>query len=108
MNHLEISVPHNLSREDAAGRTKHLLYGLQIRNKGMIKQVSEYWRGNECNFVIASKGFTISGNIYVGKYAIQVEGNLPWFFTFHKIAITEAVKNQLNILLLKRGVVCAN
>lgn len=99
MSKLDISVPHNLSQEDAQKRIKTLLAGLQQEHKDTIQDVSEHWDGNEGAFSFKAKGFNIAGKISVEKDKVKLEGELPMFLSFLKGTISGMISERARKIL---------
>lgn len=94
MSSLNISIPHELSQDDAVARIKKLLTKLQVEQKDMIQNVKEEWNGNKSNFSFSAKGFDIAGNIAVNPDSVNIKGDLPFMLSFFKGKIEEIIKAQ--------------
>lgn len=76
MPNITLSIPHQLSREDAKKRVSELV--AQVRQQfGNVGQVTESWNGNNLQFSINMMGMSVSGHIAVELQVVRVEIVLP-------------------------------
>lgn len=73
----EVSVPHQLSQEEALGRIKSLVEDLKAQYGNQVSNVSESWQGNTCDFSLKMKMFKISGTIEVNDSTAEIRGSMP-------------------------------
>jgi len=99
MSSLDISVPHNLPKEEAVARLKKLMATLQEEQKDMIQEVSEEWEGGNGRFQFKAKGFSISGNIKVEEDKVSLNSELPFMLSFFKDKIEQIIKSKASNLL---------
>lgn len=99
MSQLDISVPHQLTQEEALERIKNLLSRLQQEQKEIIADVKEEWNGNEGTFSFTAKGFALSGNIAVGTQDVTIQSELPFMLSFFKGKIAEVIKEKAGEIL---------
>jgi FPC/CPF motif-containing protein YcgG len=99
MSNLDITIPHQLPKEEALSRIKNLLANLQQEQKDTIKDVQEEWDGPEGKFSFNAKGFNISGNISVGDESVTVNGQLPFMLSFFKGKISEVIEEKARKIL---------
>jgi putative polyhydroxyalkanoic acid system protein len=101
MSKLDISVPHQLPREEALSRIKSLLANLQQEQKDKIQSVTEEWNGNQGTFSFKAKGMAVSGNITVEQDHVNVTGELPFMLSFFKDTISNVIQDKAGKLLAK-------
>lgn len=99
MAKLDITIPHQLSSQEALTRVKGLLQQLQQEQKDTIRNVSERWLGNEGEFSFSAKGFDLAGKIRVEDNAVKIDGELPFALSFFKGAISKVIKEKAGELL---------
>ncbi len=99
MAKLDITIPHNLSEQEALTRIQGLLKQLQQEQKDTINNVSEEWNGNEGDFSFSAKGFDLAGKIRVEENAVIINGQLPFTLSFFKGKISEVIKEKAGRLL---------
>jgi hypothetical protein len=99
MAKLDITIPHNLSSEEALIRIQGLLKQLQDEQKDTIRNVSEQWNGNEGEFSFSAKGFDLAGKIRVEENAVTINSQLPFALSFFKGAISNVIKEKAGELL---------
>ncbi len=101
MANLDITIPHQLTQQEALARIQELLKTLQEEQKETIKDVSEQWDDNEGKFSFSAKGFDLSGNIKVEENAVSIQGKLPFALSFFKGMIGDTIKKKATELLAK-------
>lgn len=72
-----VSVPHQLSREEALDRIKSLVADLKSQYGNQVSNVSENWTGNRCDFSLKMKMFKLSGTIEVDNSKAEIRGTMP-------------------------------
>lgn len=72
-----VSVPHQLSQEEALRRIKSLVADLKSRYGNQVSNVSEDWTGNRCDFSLKMKMFKVSGTIEVDDSTAEIQGTMP-------------------------------
>lgn len=72
-----VSVPHELSQEEAVSRIKSLVNSLKRQYGDQVGDVSEQWHDNQCDFTVKMKMFRISGSILVDDSKAEIRGNMP-------------------------------
>lgn len=99
MTNLNISVPHDLSREEAVARIKGLLSQMKREYGDSIKDLSEDWRENSCWFRFSVKGSSITGTLDIMSDEVQIKGDLPFAASFFKGKIEETIREKAENLL---------
>jgi hypothetical protein len=72
-----VSVPHQLSQEEALSRIKSLIDGLKRQYGSQVGAVTEKWHDNRCDFSLKLKMFKISGSILVDDSRAEIRGTMP-------------------------------
>lgn len=101
MASLDITIPHQLSRQEALSRIQGLLQQLQKEQAGTVKNVSEKWNDTEGEFSFTAKGFDLAGKISVEENSVHINGQLPFALSFFKGMITDVIKNKAGEILSK-------
>jgi hypothetical protein len=78
MPKIELSVPHQLSREDVKSRIVHSLAEAQKRFAGDVTQVADSWNGYVDEFSFKAMGFSIAGRLEVEPAQVAIHLQLPW------------------------------
>jgi len=99
MASINISVPHHLTKEEVANRTKNLLTTLKEKFKGMIDGTTEEWNGDTANFSLAAKGFEVAGTMQIKETSVDIEAKLPMALAFFKGAIESTIQKTLEDVL---------
>jgi hypothetical protein len=101
MAHLDIDIPHQLSRDEALQRVKQLLEKTRQQQAGSIENLTEHWEGNTGHFQLSAKGFPISGTITVTASAVELRGQVPFAVSLFKPVIVKAINDEAGKLLAK-------
>ncbi|CAN5869672.1 hypothetical protein BH23ACT12_BH23ACT12_24310 [soil metagenome] len=72
-----VSVPHQLSQEDALKRIMSLVEQLKAQYGDQIGSVTENWNDNRCDFSLKMKMFKLSGSIQVDESSAEIRGIMP-------------------------------
>jgi hypothetical protein len=99
MSNLSISIPHQLSQEEALQRVKTLLTNLQNEQRDRIKNVTEEWTGNTAKFGFTAQGFNVSGDIIVESGTATINAELPFALSFFKGMINQTIREKATALL---------
>ena len=95
MASIKINIPHTLTKEEVAAKTKNMLSGLKEKYAGMIDSVEEEWHGNEATFKLSAKGFDVSGTMSINDNSIDIDGKMPMALSFFKSTIETSIKNAV-------------
>jgi hypothetical protein len=77
MPKISLSVPHQLSQEEAKSRITALMADSRNRFAGQISDVAESWNGYVDAFTFRGMGFSVSGKLDVQPAQVLIELNLP-------------------------------
>lgn len=99
MSALNLTIPHNLSKEEALTRIKNLLSNLKEEKKDIVSNVQENWQDNKGNFSFKAQGFNLAGDIVVNDADVQINSDLPFAVSFFKSAISDMITKKTKELL---------
>jgi hypothetical protein len=99
MSALNLTIPHNLSKEEALTRIKNLLSNLKEEKKDIVSDVQENWQDNKGNFSFKAKGFNLAGDIVVNDADVEINSDLPFAVSFFKGAISDMITKKTKELL---------
>ncbi len=99
MSSLDITIPHNLSQEEATTRIKGLLTKTKQDYGDKISNLQEEWNGPVGTFSFTIMGFDISGQLTVNPSSVELEGKIPFAASLFKGAITQTIKEKAGQLL---------
>jgi hypothetical protein len=77
MPKINLSVPHQLGREEAKTRIARLIADSRSRFAGQVTDVSESWTGYVDSFRFRAKGFGVNGSLDVQADQVSIEIHLP-------------------------------
>ena len=78
MSNLIMSIPHNLSRDEAKRRLQDAIIQARHEYGSMLSGLSERWEGDTLRFVLSVAGQSVSGQVFVEDHAVRLEATLPW------------------------------
>jgi hypothetical protein len=93
MPNLNISIPHNLSQDEALRRIKNAIAQAKAQQSGNIKDFQENWNGNVGTFSGSGMGQTASGTITVNTSEIVLDLALPFAASFFKGTIEAEIRS---------------
>ena len=99
MANLEVSVPHNLSEEEALSRIKNMFTQVKREHGDKISNLKEEWNGNVGNFSFTAQGFDIAGTLTVNPSNVELQGKIPFALSLFKGAITKTIEQQATKVL---------
>jgi hypothetical protein len=78
MPKINLSVAHNLGRDEAKNRIASSIADSRSRFADRISNVADSWNGYADAFSFDALGFSVSGNLDVQPAQVLIELNLPW------------------------------
>jgi len=94
-----VTVPHQLDKEEAKRRVSGLIPSLQTEFAGMVRDFTEHWEGDVLHFAFKASGFTVTGSCDVQPAAVSVEYTLPLLARPLKGQFESGIKDRLGKLL---------
>ena len=88
---MKVSIPHRLSREEAARRLRTGISDFRTQYASKLAQMDERWTDDHMDFKAAAFGQSITGRIDVRDNAVDLELDLPWLFA----VLAEKIKGQV-------------
>lgn len=89
-----MSIPHQLSREEARRRIQELLPKMKSDYADQIKDLHEEWNGDTGRFSFSVMGFAVSGTLTVNESSVDLDGNLPFAASFFKGKIKSVIQEK--------------
>jgi Putative polyhydroxyalkanoic acid system protein (PHA_gran_rgn) len=99
MANFNISIPHQLTQEEALKRIKDRFAQVKSQYSGKIGDVHEEWNGNVGRFSSSSPVGAVSVTLTVTPTEVVIEGELPAMATFFKGKIESGIRKELDALL---------
>jgi uncharacterized phage protein gp47/JayE len=84
MSNMNISIPHNLSQDEALKRIKDAIAQTKTQHSGNIKDLQENWNGNVGTFSGSAMGQAVSVTVTVNASEVVLDLELPFAATFFK------------------------
>lgn len=76
-NVVTLSIPHQLTREEAKKRVDQLVAQVQRQYAGGIGRLDQNWSENTMDFSVSAMGMTARGKVQVEMQVIRMEVVLP-------------------------------
>lgn len=99
MSNLDVTIPHNLSQEEALTRIKNMFTQMKEEHGDKISDLKEEWNGYVGNFSFTAQGFDIAGTLTVNPSNVELKGKIPFALSLFKGAITKTIEQQATKLL---------
>ncbi|MGZ5285379.1 MAG: polyhydroxyalkanoic acid system family protein [Kaistella sp.] len=96
---IEMSIPHNLTQEEAQRRIQELLPKMKSDFAGQVKDLREEWNGNTGKFSFTAMGFSVSGTLTVNDSSVDLDGDLPFAATLFKGKIKSVIEEKAQQIL---------
>lgn len=96
---ISMTIPHQLSEDEALRRIKTLLDQVKSENPGKFSDLHESWSGNRGAFSAAVMGFDVSGRIAVTPSQVELELDVPFAAFPFKASIEETIRQQAERVL---------
>ena len=93
MPNLNLTIPHNLSQDEALRRIKDAIAQAKSQNSSKIENLQENWNGHVGIFSGSAMGQSASGTITVNPSAIAFDLALPFAATFFKSKIEAGIRD---------------
>lgn len=91
MASFDMSVPHQLTQEEALKRIQNVLGQLKAEHGDKISNLVEEWNGNTGKFSLKAMGFDVSGKITVAPSSIDIDAELPFAASLFKGTIKSLI-----------------
>jgi len=99
MPKINLSIPHQLSQEEAKSRISRLMAEGRTQASDRISDVVETWTGYVATFSFRVRGFSVAGKLEVQPGQVVVDLNLPWAALPFKGRIEEELRQRARQLL---------
>jgi hypothetical protein len=99
MPSLDLSIPHELSQEEALARIKRLLSEAKRDHADKITNLQESWQGNTGTFSFSAQGYDVSGNLVVHQNTIELTSKVPFAVSLFKGVISSMITQKAKELL---------
>ena len=99
MSSLKLSIPHDLSREEALTRIKNLFSKLRVEQKDKISNVTESWENETGKFEFSVSGFNLKGVINVQPSTIDIDAQVPMAVSLFAGKIKQVIEKEAKELL---------
>lgn len=78
MSNLTVSIPHNLSRDEAKRRLQDGIARARREQGFLLGGLSERWDGDTLHFDLHVGLQSVSGELCVEDHAVLLEATVPW------------------------------
>ena len=99
MPELNVSIPHELPREEALQRVKSLLEKIKSQHEEKISRLQQEWNGDTGVFSFLVMGFAVSGTLTVKDDSVQLDSDIPLPAVLFKGKIKSIIEEEGKKLL---------
>lgn len=99
MASLKMTIPHQLSQEEALTRIKGLLNKVKQEHQEKITNLKEDWTNDTGKFAFTAYGFDLAGDIKVNAADVEIDSTVPFAVSLFKDKIKEMVEKKASELL---------
>jgi hypothetical protein len=97
---MEMTVPHQLSQDEALRRIMGLLDQVKAEYPDRFSDLHESWSANGGEFSAKIMGMPVSGRLTVTPHEVQLSGNVPFAALPFKGQIEDTIRQQAEQLLV--------
>ncbi len=90
-----VTVPHQLTRDEARSRLERFVEVLQTKFEGKVSDLNQSWDGDTLKFSFKSFGIQLSGGIAINDDNLKLDGDLPFAAMMFRGKIESDIKEQL-------------
>jgi len=90
-----VTVPHQLTKDEARSRLERFIEVLQTKFEGKVSDLQQSWDGDTLNFGFKTFGIQLKGGIAVNDNELQLDGDLPFAAMMFRGKIESDIKEQL-------------
>ncbi len=102
MSRLTVSIPHQLSREEARRRIQEQVAQLQAQHGSTLSRLEQRWTGDTLDFTVVALGQTVTGQVFVEDREVRLEVVLPWMLAMLANLARPKIEQQGRKLLESR------
>ena len=99
MPELNVSIPHQLSQQEALQRVKSLLEKIKSQHGDKISNLQQEWTDNNGVFSFLIMGFAVSGVLAVHESTVELNSDIPLAAVFFKNKIKSVIEEEGGKLL---------
>lgn len=95
MPQFNVSVPHELSKEEARSRLERFAELLEQKFQNQVSDLHQNWEGDALQFRFKTYGIQLEGDIRVEDKALNLVGQLPFAAMMFRGKIESEIREQL-------------
>jgi hypothetical protein len=96
---VNISVPHNLGKDEAKRRLQGFISDAKIKFKDKTSDVRENWTEDRNDFGFHAMGMTVAGSMQVHPSTVNIRLDLPFIASPFKGAIEREITDKAQQIL---------
>jgi putative polyhydroxyalkanoate system protein len=90
-----VTVPHQLTKDEARFRLERFVEVLQTKFEGKVSDLNQSWEGDTLKFSFKTYGIQLTGGIAVTDNELKLDGDLPFAAMMFRGKIESDIKEQL-------------
>jgi hypothetical protein len=99
MPELTVSVPHQLSQDEALRRIQSAIAQVKTQYSDKVAGLREEWNGYRGTFEMSAQNLQVIGTVTVSPSDVTVQTTLPFFMSLFKTTIESRVKDEMSRIL---------
>ena len=99
MPRLSLSIPHELTADEAKQRLADKLAAALAEHGDQLTHLNHQWQDHTLSFAFKAMGMAIDGKMAVGASQVNVDANIPLAATLFKGAIESRFRQEVVALL---------
>jgi hypothetical protein len=101
MPELNVSIPHQLTRQEALQRVKSVLEKVKSQHEDRISNLKQAWTDNSGKFSFSIMGFAVSGILTVYETSVELNSDIPLAAVLFKGKIKSLIEQEGEKLLAR-------
>ena len=99
MPELNVSIPHQLTRQEALQRVKSVLGKVKSQHEDRISNLQQEWTDHSGKFSFSIMGFAVSGILTVNETSVELNSEIPLAAVLFKGKIKSFIEQEGEKLL---------
>jgi putative polyhydroxyalkanoate system protein len=97
-----VTIPHKLTREEAARRIKAGLERLRPKLPKAVGSIEDTWNGDHMDFRAKALMQTVSGTVDVMDDSVRIVVDLPWLLSRVSGKVQKQIENRATKMLTRK------
>ena len=90
-----VTVPHQLTKDEARSRLERFVEVLQTKFEGKVSDLEQSWDGDTLKFSFKTFGIQLTGGISITDNELKLDGELPFAAMMFRGKIEQALRETM-------------